>query len=373
MAKRSIVIPFFLIIALSILFLGHYFVYFSFVQFFGIDAPQHRAALAAILFLLAVSFIASSILAHWADSFFVRAYYFISSLWLGVGLTLTTTFAFAWVVWAAFRLLRREPTLIWFGAAGVALACIYTAYGIWNAYHPRIVNLTISIKNLPSAWRGKKLVQISDVHLGRILGARFLERIVAKVNAQAPEIIFITGDLFDGTLGHLEELVAPLNALEAPQGVYFITGNHETYLGVERSYAALRTTRARILADEMVIVDGLQVIGISYPERGQSSDFAEKIARLPGFDPNRPAILLYHSPTHIAEAKSAGISLQLAGHAHQGQIFPLQPITRLIYGRYYHGLHTEGDYNLYATSGAGTWGPTMRTGNHPEIVVIRLS
>jgi predicted MPP superfamily phosphohydrolase len=123
----------------------------------------------------------------------------------------------------------------------------------------------------------------------------------------------------------------------------------------------------------MIIIDGLQVIGISYPERGQSSDFAEKIARLPGFDPNQPSILLYHSPTHIAEAKTAGISLQLAGHVHQGQIFPLQPITRLIYGRYYHGLHTEGDYNLYATSGAGTWGPTMRTGNHPEIVVIRLS
>jgi predicted MPP superfamily phosphohydrolase len=121
-----------------------------------------------------------------------------------------------------------------------------------------------------------------------------------------------------------------------------------------------------------VVIDGLQVIGISYPQRGHSLDFAEKIARLRGFDPALPSILLYHSPTHIAQAKAAGISLQLAGHVHQGQIFPLQFITRLIFGGYYHGLHTEGDYSLYTSSGTGTWGPTMRTGNYPEITVIHL-
>jgi predicted MPP superfamily phosphohydrolase len=126
------------------------------------------------------------------------------------------------------------------------------------------------------------------------------------------------------------------------------------------------------LADERVVVDGLQVIGISYPERGHALDFAGKMARMPGFNPALPSILLYHSPSQVAEAKAAGINLQLSGHVHQGQIFPLQFITRLMFGRYYHGLHTEGDYTLYTTSGAGLWGPTMRTGNYPEIVVINL-
>ena len=93
------------------------------------------------------------------------------------------------------------------------------------------------------------------------------------------------------------------------------------------------------------------MIGISYPERGQALDFAEKMDKLPGFDPALPSILLYHSPTQVAEAKAAGISLQLSGHVHQGQLFPLQLITRLIFGRYYHGLHTEGNYTLYTTSG----------------------
>ena len=372
MSRSSIVVPIFLLIALSILFLGHYFAYFSLVHLFSIDSPAHKAALAAVLFFFALSFFASSILAHWTDNLFSRAYYFVSSLWLGAGLTLITALAFAWAAWLTSRILIRNSNPLWFGTSAVALACVYSAYGIWNAYHPRVVNLTVRIKNLPAAWQGKKLVQISDVHLGQILGARFFERIIAQVNAQAPDMVVITGDLFDGTNGPLEELVAPLNSLHATLGIYFVTGNHETYLGVERAYAALRTTPARILADERVAIDGLQVIGISYPERGQSLHLGEKIAHLPGFDPTVPSVLLYHSPTHIAEAKAAGINLQLAGHVHRGQLFPLQPITRLIYGKYYYGLHTEGDYTLYATCGTGTWGPTMRTGNHPEIVVIQL-
>jgi hypothetical protein len=160
--------------------------------------------------------------------------------------------------------------------------------------------------------------------------------------------------------------------LAAPQGIYFVTGNHETYLGVQRACEALRTTPVRVLADERVVIDGLQVIGINYPERGHPSDFAGKMAKLPGFDPALPSILLYHSPSQVAEAKAAGINLQLSGHVHQGQIFPLQVITRLLFGRYYHGLYVDRDYTLYTSSGTGVWGPTMRTGNHPEIAVFQL-
>ena len=373
MSRGYIVIPVFILIAFSILFFSHYFIYFSLAHFFGITAPAHRAALAGILFLLPSSFIASSILAHWTDNFFSRAIYFCSALWLGVGLTLIVTFAIAWGAWGTRELFTRSPSPAIFGWAAVALACLYSAYGLWNAYHPRARNLTVRIKNLPPAWRGRKVAQLSDLHLGYILRAGFASWLVSMVNAENPDLVAITGDLFDGADGKLADLIAPLNALRAPLGIYFVTGNHETYLGVERAYAALRTTRVRILADQMAVIDGLQVIGISYPERRHSKDLAHLIAKLPGFDPALPSILLYHSPTHIAEAKAAGISLQLSGHAHHGQIFPIQFISRLIYGRYYHGLHVEGDYTLYASSGAGTWGPTMRTGNHPEIAVIRLA
>jgi hypothetical protein len=372
MSRGYIVIPVFILIALSILFFSHYFIYFSLSHFFGVAAPARRATLAGILFLLPASFIATSILAHWSGNFLTRAVYFCSGLWLGVGLTLMVTLALAWGAWGTTRLFARSPGPAIFGRAAVALALLYSAYGLWNAYHPRVRNLTVCIKNLPSAWQGRKIAHLSDVHLGHILREGFASRLVAMINAQNPDLVAITGDLFDGADGKLEALVAPLKALRAPLGIYFVTGNHETYLGVERAYAALRTTPVRILADERMFIDGLQVMGVSYPEPGHSKDFARAMAKLPGFDPALPSLLLYHSPTHIAEAKAAGVSLQLSGHTHHGQILPIQFISRLIYGRYYHGLHVKGDYTLYASSGAGTWGPTLRTGNRPEIAVIQL-
>lgn len=322
--------------------------------------------------MLPLSFIGSSILTHWDDGILTRVLYFLSSLWLGVGLTLLTAFTFAWAAWGLSRYLARDPNRLWFGVAAVGLTCLYSAYGVWNAYHPRMVSFTVRLKDLPASWRGRTVVQLTDMHLGRIFGEEFLARIVAEVNALNPAAVLITGDLFDGMDGNLEELVFPLGGLVAPQGIFFVTGNHETYLGVQRAYEALQYTPVKILSDECVVVEGLQVVGISYPERGHALSFAQKMARLPGFDPTRPSILLYHSPSQIAQAKAAGVSLQLSGHVHQGQIFPLQFITRLIFGKHYHGLHTDGNYTLYTSSGTGAWGPTMRTGNHPEITVVHL-
>lgn len=340
--------------------------------FFGAALGDHHLALAVVLFLLPLSVIASLFLAHWRDDVLTRVFYFCATLWLGVGLTLLMALTLAWIAWGGVHVLGGGANRQWLGIAAVALTALYSAYGIWNAYHPRLVHCSVRIKNLPPVWQGRTLVQISDVHLGCVLGASFLARVVAKVNAQNPAMVLITGDLFDGADGKLEQMAAPLNQLVAPQGIYFVTGNHETYLGVRRSFEALRGTPAKILDNQMAVVEGLQVVGISYPERGRAEGFAQKMAGVQGFNPSVASILLYHSPDQIAAAKAAGINLQLSGHVHQGQLFPLQFATRLIYGKFHHGLHSEGDYTIYTSSGTGLWGPTMRTGNHPEIVVIHL-
>ena len=366
------VIPLGLIAVLSVLYFGHYFIYCSTVHFFGLTGKSSKALLALFLLLLPTSFIATSILGRHSASPFTRALHFSSGLWLGVGLTLTVFFAFAWAAWGVASLSTYRPSSMVFGFAAVALACLYSGYGVWNAYHPRTHNLTVRIKNLSSDWRGKKVVQLSDVHLGHILGRAFLHKIVERVNAENPSIIFITGDLFDGVDGRLDELVAPLNDLRAPLGTYFVSGNHETYLGTDRAYATLRKTKVRILCDEMVVINGLQIIGVSYPERGVPKDIGKVLRELSHFNPQMPSVLLWHSPTQLDSIKAAGVNLQLSGHTHEGQIFPIQFISRLIYQKYYNGLHVEGDYTIYTTSGVGTWGPTMRTGNHPEITVIQL-
>ncbi|MFB3923712.1 MAG: metallophosphoesterase [Terriglobia bacterium] len=362
----------FIVVALSILYFSHYFLYGSFVYFFRVSGLRARLILAAIFFLLPTSFIAVEVFGRHSANRVFGTLFFSATLWLGIGLTLMVFFAGAWVAWGATRLVTHSPSPVWFGCAAVALACVYSGYGVWNAYHPRATEIRVQIKDLPSAWQGRKIVQISDVHLGHVLGADFMRRIVEMSNAQNPDLVVITGDLFDGADGSLAELVRPLNDLRASQGIYFVTGNHETYLGVDRAYAALRTTPTRILSDEMVILDGLQLIGVAYPERAFSRDIGEVVRQLPAFDPRTPSILLYHNPTRVGQARAAGVSLHLAGHTHKGQLFPIQIISRLVYGKYYNGLHSENGFTIYTSSGAGTWGPTMRTGNRPEIAVIHL-
>ncbi|EKE21548.1 MAG: Metallophosphoesterase [uncultured bacterium] len=143
-----------------------------------------------------------------------------------------------------------------------------------------------------------------------------------------------------------------------------------TYLGTANAQLALKDAPVKILNDELINIDGMQILGISYPERGGEESLAQKIKALKDFDFRKPNILLYHSPSVVKEAKDLGINLQLAGHTHGGQIFPFQSITYLIFGKYHSGLSQDGDFSIYTSVGTGTWGPMMRTSGRSEIVVL---
>jgi hypothetical protein len=210
------------------------------------------------------------------------------------------------------------------------------------------------------------------VHLGHVFGDWFLERAVAMVNEYNPDAVFITGDLFDGMDGHLMNYVAPLDQITAPRGTYFVTGNHETYLGIADTYHALSQTKVKVLKDEMANVDGLQIVGVAFPERSETMDIGAVIKKIPGFNPGESSILLYHSPLEAMRAKEAGIDLMLAGHTHAGQVLPFNILMKIIFWGKEYRLYQDGDFSLYTTSGLGTWGPTMRTFSQPEIAVITL-
>jgi len=325
------------------------------------------------IMFLSVSFVLATLAAHFREGLITRKFYFLSGFWLGLFLNLLLAVicgrliavALGWAGYAA------DPIL--FGGPLFALALAYSLYGAWNAFNPRITDIQITIKNLPERWKGKNIVQLSDIHLGHVYREGFLEKVVQLVNGLSPEMVVITGDLFDGMDGNLDGLVGPLNGLRVPDGIYFITGNHETYLGVDKAFSILKKTQVSILDDEVKDVYGLQLVGISYPERGEAKDIVKSMEALPGFEKDKPTILLYHSPVQIETVKNSGVGLQLSGHTHAGQIFPLGLVTRLIYKGYDYGLHTSDGYSIYTTNGVGTWGPPMRTGNTPEIVNITLN
>jgi len=384
----------FLFIALAVLFFSHWAVYCFFIRVFRVQDKKEKTIWRVILLILSLSFIASSLIAHWQENILTKFFYIISWLWPGLLVNLLLAIGIYWVAVLIFRALKIKLNAIFIGRIAIIMAIFYTCFGIFNVFFPRVKSITVKIDNLPTEWQGKTIIQLSDLHLGRVLGKGFLERIVNKVNNLNPEAVAITGDLFDGMDGELSLFVEPLNNIKSAQGAYYVTGNHETYLGVSEVLSVLEQTEINVLDDKIAEINGLQIIGVSYPDFDGDKDIKKIIQSDENFNLNKPSILLYHSPTNIFStwsngddshgdiywpsdvnftiAKELGIDLQLSGHTHHGQIFPFGFITKLIYGNYDYGLHGKDGFAIYITSGTGIWGPIMRTGSRSEIVVITL-
>lgn len=363
------------VVGFSFLALVHYGLYRFFIRFFPTARRFVKKILLLVLFLFAAGFVASWTFGSFYENFFIRTLYIVSGFWLGMLLNFALA---AFLIWLIFLFLRTFKSKDFFSRKiGIALLLVaigYSFYGGWNAFNVETKDITVKIKGLPEAWKNKTAVQISDLHLGIVHRENFLEDVVAKINAVHPDIVFITGDLFDGTASNdLSVLARPLQNLKAPDGVFFVTGNHEIYLGWDRAIAALEGTGVKPLNDETIEIEGMQIVGIGYLGFEKPGNLKTVLKAQKNFDPAKPNILLFHAPTEISDAKESGIDLQLSGHAHNGQIFPIKYISKIIYQGYEYGLHEEGDYSIYTTSGIGTWGPMMRTGAKPEIVKIRFS
>ena len=385
----------FLAVILTLTIGAHLLFYKAAVRIFSITGPALKSALFFILILLALSFMASFFLLRWQENPLTIGYYKFSAVWVGLFLNLLAAVLASWIIIAAIRITGSTPRARWIAVGCIAAAVLYSAYGLWNAFHPRIKRFEVRMQNLPDRWHDKTIVQLSDVHLGHFYGTDFLNSLVRRVNDLKPHLVFITGDLFDGMASTVSHFAVGLNRIRAENGVYFITGNHEGYIGINRAFRVLAHTGIKILNNEVVEVDGLQIIGIGYPGIQDLNEIRgfEKLKANPSN--RKPRILLFHTPTNIRPKGGDGLDnhfatywvpdtsfslnkalradLQLSGHSHAGQIFPFGYLTKLIYRGYDYGFHRIGDFSIYITSGVGTWGPPMRTGNSPEIVVIDLT
>ena len=284
---------FFLAVALIFYFSIHILFYLATVYFFSIDNQLIKNILLILFGLLSLGFIFSAIMARFSDAMLVKIYYTISAFWLGWVVYLLIGLILAWLLTWFLNVFGIDFRL----AAGSLLIVSTLAlcfYGIWKADNPELKNIEVKIKDLPPAWQGKTVIQLSDLHIGDINGQSFVNYIIKQVNALQPEAIFITGDLFDGMDGIHESYIATLENLSAKKGIYFITGNHETYLGSAKIIESLRQSKIRVLDNEFVNIDGLQIVGLSYPEPSKRVVSENIINELVGYDRNLATILLYH-------------------------------------------------------------------------------
>jgi uncharacterized protein len=361
----------FVAVVQSILFLGHAIIYETWMVLWGAPGASVLLAVRVMLAFLSVSFVAASILAFRFANPFVRGFYCLAAGWLGL---LNFFLCGACLTWIAYGLAR----VLGWGASGqpliaafFVLAVVVSFYGIVNASRVRTKRISLKLPNLPESWRGRTAVLVSDTHLGHVRNYGFSRRIVTMLCALRPDVVFIAGDLYDGTRADLHRLAEPWSQLSAPLGAFFVAGNHEEFTDPPKYLDAVRSAGIRVLNNEKVIVDGLQIVGTDYRASVRPRRF-ESVLRAAALDPHRASILLSHAPRHLPIAERAGISLQLSGHTHRGQVLPVRWIVERIFGPYAYGLHPFGKMMVYTSCGAGTWGPPLRVGADPEIVLIRF-
>ena len=360
----------FLIVIQSILLLAHWFLYETWTSFWAAPAPG-ISSLQVVLALLSVSFVIASLLAWRSSHAVVRVFYTISAVWLGTLSFLFLAACSCWALYGGARLLGLYPDRRALAAVLFGVGLLASLYGVINAAWTRVKRVTVKLPNLPEAWRGRVAALVSDTHLGHVHGAGFVRRIVAMLTRLHPDIVFIGGDMYDGTAAKVNELAAPWAQLATPWGAYFVTGNHEEFSDHTKYLDAVQHSGVRILNNEKVTVDGLQIVGVHYRD-STNDDRLRTVLRQAAVDRGQASILLTHAPDRLSIAEEEGISLQLSGHTHGGQFFPFTWITSRLYGKFVYGLQRLGNLLVYTSYGAGTWGPPLRVGTTPEIVLLQF-
>lgn len=362
----------FLSLNIVLVLLGHILVFFIWSYFLNINTHISKVILSEILLLFLFLVILAPLLIYYRDNYFNRALYLSMALWSGlifniILVALIVVLANIIIIYlnisSIFSFYTQQQIIIF-------LPFIILIWEAYNAWRHKIKKINIYISNLPEYWEGKKIVQLSDIHLGPIYRNGTFIRIVKKVNTLQADLICITGDLFDGMESDFSWLHLLGHKIRASLGTYYVFGNHELRMGKEKVRSLLQKTSINILDNDIKVIHGLQIIGLTCLFN-KSMDFTKTLLES-GYNKDRASILLFHEPKYIDEAYHQGINLELSGHTHNGQIFPMNILVKIIYKGYSYGLYKKDNYNLFVSAGTGTWGPPLRLGHHSEIVLITL-
>jgi len=348
-----------LALLVSFFFLG--FLILNYVVFYGLSSvfSLSRTGIFYIIVLIAAfSFPLSLLLEKFYSNHITRVIYTTSAAWLGISIYILILL----IIYTILGFLLKIPSQI-AGIIIIVVALIISFYALLNATRLEIEEINIHLNGIKNDIRA---VQISDVHLGPVANRGFIDALVNKTIDLNPEIVFITGDLFDGTSKLPKDFLKAFDRFKVP--LLFITGNHDLYQRLDEVFKCLSNTDVKILSNEVFEFNELQVIGVDY---SLENGYLEKMLKEIEYDHEKPTILMYHLPREFKAAKKAGIDLQLSGHTHDGQMFPINYLVKLMFS-YIGGLYEHQGAYLYVSPGTGTWGPPMRLGSRCEITLINL-
>ena len=373
----------FLLIYFSIYGGVHLYAFLKLKRGFALGLPAYLI-LAIFMILMVVAPIVVRISERHGYETLARGLAYIGFTWMGlIFIFISVSFFFDIYRLLHFlaKMLTRSPledfilSLRNFCTIAILVSFTVVIYGYFEALHIRTEHVTVKTCKIPEKIGRFRVVQISDVHLGLIVGKSRLKQILRQVRDARPDILVSTGDLVDGQMDDLEMLTDMFQKIPATYGKFAVTGNHEFYAGIDRALAFTEKAGFTVLRGEGLTVSNfLNVAGVDDPARkryGPDHEASEK-ALLEKMPREKFTLFLKHQP--VISSDSLGMfDLQLSGHTHKGQIFPFNLVTKIFY-RMHTGLSkVDGNGLLYVSRGSGTWGPPVRFLSPPEVTVIDIT
>lgn len=261
--------------------------------------------------------------------------------------------------------------------AVLAITSIVVIVGHINALLPRVTRVDIKINKKAGQLKTLHIAAASDIHMGTLVGPRRTAKLVQMLNERKADLILLAGDIVDEDLAPVihYDLGRSLLKLKAPLGVYAITGNHEYIGGADSAVKYLEEHGIKMLRDTAIKIN--ESFYLAGRNDRDSKRFSAKERKdlekvLEGVDFSFPVIMMDHQPFNLQKVVEAGVDFQLSGHTHHGQLWPFNYITKAIYEVSW-GYKQKGDSHFYVSSGYGGWGPSVRSGNRPEILDIYLT
>jgi predicted MPP superfamily phosphohydrolase len=264
------------------------------------------------------------------------------------------------------------------GYTVIALVTFIVVGGYINALTTRVKEIPLTLHKKVAGASQLKILMASDIHLGALIGEKQEMKLVRIINEQKPDLVLLCGDLVDGDIGPVlrKNLGKHIQEIRTPLGVYAIPGNHEYIGGIQNTLPYLQSINIKVLRDEVVTLpNGIQLVGRDDRDSrrmGGENNPHELKELTKDLDHAKPIIVMNHQPFHLQEAVDVGADLHLSGHTHNGQMWPFNFVTEAIFELSW-GLKKKDETVFYVSSGFGSWGPPVRIGNSPEVVVFKIT
>jgi len=376
---RSISFLIFFSIIMLIYSSANYYLYVRGLQAFSLTQSYRRWYI-IIFWTIAASFIAGSFLERLASSAFSEWVYRIGSFWIAAMLYLGIAVVLIDLIRILnyfFHFLPHFSEIMRFrlGLIVVSTVSVIVIGGHINALWINVREIPLTIHKKVTGSPEVKILMASDIHLGALIGERREKKLLDIIREQKPDLVLLCGDLVDGEIAPVlrKNLGRHIQEIDTPLGVYAITGNHEYIGGIDKTLPYLQSINIKVLLDETVTLNnGIQLVGRNDQSSGRGANARKPLTELLiGIDQIKPVIVMNHQPFNLQEAADANVDLHLSGHTHHGQLWPVNYITKAIFELSW-GYLKKGNTNFYVSSGYGSWGPSVRVGNRPEVVVFKL-